>query len=145
MASAYASDVIIAIPIWQERVSPVFDTAARVLIVRRQRGAEVDRREVALDALIPDERARALAQWGVQALLCGAISEPMLRALQAAGVQVMPNLCGDVNAVLRAFCRRRQQWTKFLMPGCGGPRWSPGFCRQRRGWRAGSAAGPINP
>jgi predicted Fe-Mo cluster-binding NifX family protein len=137
--------VIIAIPVWQERVSPVFDTAARVLIVRRQRGVEMDRREIALDVLSADARARALAQWGVQALLCGAISEPMLRALHGVGVQVMPNLCGDVNAVLRAFCRRRRRWTKFLMPGCGGPRWFPGFCRQRRGWRVGGATGPVNP
>jgi len=123
--------VIVAIPIWEERVSPVFDTAARVLVVRRHRGADVDRKEVALDAVSPDARARALAQLGVQVLLCGAVSEPMLRALQSAGVQVLPNLCGEVNAVLRAFCGRRQRWAEFLMPGCGNPRWSGGLCRRR--------------
>lgn len=110
--------VTVAIPIWQERVSPVLDTATRLLIVRQQRGEAVERREATLGVLTPEVLARSVAELGVEVLLCGAVSEGLRRALESAGVRVVPDLCGEVEAVLRAFARGRLNREEFAMPGC---------------------------
>jgi predicted Fe-Mo cluster-binding NifX family protein len=108
----------VAVPVWQERVSPVFDAASRLLIVRQQRGRELDRKEFVLGALSSEILARSVLELHVDVLLCAAISEPLRRALERGGVRVEPHLCGQVDALLHAFragnCRRAE----FRMPGC---------------------------
>jgi predicted Fe-Mo cluster-binding NifX family protein len=110
--------VTVAIPIWQERISPVLDAAARLLVVRQRRGAAVERREVTLGVLTPQTLARSVAELGVEALLCGAVSEGLRRALESEGIRVVSDLCGEVETVLRAFARGRLHREDFAMPGC---------------------------
>jgi predicted Fe-Mo cluster-binding NifX family protein len=66
--------VLIAVPICQGRVSPVFDVATRLLVVRLKGGVEVERREVALFEDQPAGIVRTLEELGVGTLVCGAIS-----------------------------------------------------------------------
>ncbi len=136
---AFQSVVTVAIPIWQERVSPVLDTATRLLVVNRDRHSGVRRREVLLGPLAPGAFARSLAELHVDVLLCAALSEPLQRALQQQGVRVRSHLCGNVEAVLRAFCCRRLAGEEFRMPGCWG-RHVHGECCHRRASHGNSAA-----
>lgn len=108
----------VGIPIWQDRVSPVFDTAARLLVVRRGRARELGREEFALDTLAPDALARSVVALGVEVLLCAAISEPLRLALERGGVRVEGDLCGEVEALLRAFHAGNWRDPEFQMPGC---------------------------
>lgn len=110
----------VAMPIWQERISPVFDTASRLLVVRHGRAREQDRRELALGALEPEALARSVVDLGVDVLLCGGISEPLRRALERGGVRVEGDLCGPAEALLRAFRAGRWRHPEFQMPGCRG-------------------------
>jgi predicted Fe-Mo cluster-binding NifX family protein len=120
----------VAIPIRQDRVSPVLDTAVRLLVVTRRRGAEVRRREVLLGPLTPEAFVRSVVEQNVDVVLCAALSENLHRALEKQGVRVRPHLCGTVEAVLRAFGRRQLRRDEFRMPGCWRAR-SPGKgCRQ---------------
>jgi hypothetical protein len=57
-----------------------------------------------------------------------------LHALHKRGVRVKPHLCGEVEAVLRAFCGHRLGREEFRMPGCWG-RDLPGGCGNRRKYR----------
>lgn len=108
----------VAVPICQQRISPVLDSAARFLLVTRQRGKEVGRKELVLDALPPEALARSIAGLSVDVLLCAAVSDPLLRELQRRGVCVRSHLCGEVEEILDAFCQRRLGRNDFLMPGC---------------------------
>lgn len=119
----------IAIPHWQGRVSPVFDVAGNVLIVEMDGGVEQARRDVMFDAADPHARASRLAEVGAEVLVCGAISRPLEMAIAAAGIEVIPQTCGDVEKVLMAFARGTLQGDGFLMPGCCGRR---RMCRARR-------------
>jgi predicted Fe-Mo cluster-binding NifX family protein len=110
--------VLIAIPNCQGRVSPVFDTAARLLVVRRYRGRLVERKEFVLGVLALDALARSVAELHVDVLLCAAISEPLRLALERGGVRVEPHLCGEVEALLAAFCAGHWRRSEFRMPGC---------------------------
>ena len=123
--------MLIAIPISQERISPVLDTAARLLLVTRRRGKEVARREFILGPLPLEGLARSVAELRVDVLLCAALSEPLLRALERFGVRVKPHLCGEVESVLRAFDCGQLRRDEFRMPGCWGQHLHGG-CRQHQ-------------
>jgi len=133
--------VLIAIPISQERISPVLDTAARLLLVTRRRGKEVARREFILGPLPLEGLARSVAELRVDVLLCAALSEPLLRALERFGVRVKPHLCGEVESVLRAFDCGQLRRDEFRMPGCWGQHSHGKCCHHRRVARHGKSSG----
>jgi len=119
----------VAIPHWQGRVSPVFDVASHVLLVDVDAGMERRRQDTRLDVGVPRARASLLAGLGADVLVCGAISRQQETALSAAGVRVIPYICGDVEEVLLAFNNGQLGEDGFLMPGrCGWRR----RCRCRR-------------
>jgi predicted Fe-Mo cluster-binding NifX family protein len=107
----------IAIPQWQGRVSPVFDSAGKIFLLELVEGGQVRSEVVPIAGDDPLERARSLHRLGVQVLICGAISRPMEIALAGAGIEVIPNTCGKVGDVLDAFLDGRLNEKAFLMPG----------------------------
>lgn len=109
----------VAIPHWNGRVSPVFDVAGNVLVVECDLGRELDRVHVAFEAQEPHMRAAFLAQTGANVLICAAISRQLEAAVTAAGVEVIPQTCGEVEEILAAFMRGQLCRNSFLMPGCG--------------------------
>ena len=120
---------LIAVPNCQGRVSPVLDTAVRLLVVTRRRGEELGRKEFVLSPLPPEALARSVAELRVNVLLCAALSESLLRLLEQSGVRVVPHVCGDVEDVLRAYCCGRLSQPEFRMPGCWGRHLRGDCCR----------------
>ncbi len=110
--------VLLAIPNFQGRVSPVFDVASRLTVVRVKGRAEVARREITLFETRPEGIARCLAELGVNVLVCGGISSTLERLLNRDGVRVAAQVCGDVEAVIRAFLDRTLDAPEFRLPGC---------------------------
>ena len=112
----------VAIPHWLGRISPVFDVAANVLVVDIDGGVERARGDVAFDVEDPHGRAARLRETGANVLICWAISWPLEMAVSAAGIEVIPQTCGEVERVLAAFLDGRLNQGAFLMPGCCGRR-----------------------
>lgn len=110
--------MLVAIPNFQGRVSPVFDVASRLTVVHVKGQAELGRREVTLFETRPEGIAQALAELGVQVLVCGALSQTLERLLGSAGVRVVAQVCGEVEAVLDAFLHRTLDRPEFSLPGC---------------------------
>ena len=111
----------LAIPIWNERVSPVFDSAKRLLVVDLADNNTVSQR---YEETVPEAdlavRARYVANLGIAVLICGAISRPLETLLAASNVQVIPQVCGPVEDILAAFLAGKVTDQAFLMPGCCG-------------------------
>ena len=124
----------VAVPVFNGRVSPVFDAARRLMIVEIENGTEVGRTEHSVADLLPWQRARLLGEQGVSHLICGAISMPAINLLMAHGIKVTPNIAGYVDEVLRAYMASRLVSPQFMMPGCWGPG-RRGRYRRGRGWR----------
>ena len=119
-------------PIWQNRISPVFDVAGKLFLVDVEGGQEVARTEERLTEEAIERRARRVAQLGANVLICGAISRPLHALLSSAGVEVIPQTCGEVEEVLGAFVAGRLIGDAFVMPGC---------CGRRRRFRGGRGHG----
>lgn len=112
----------IALPVWQDRISPVFDVAGQVLVVDVTSGRETARDVRALADMTPEGRVTQLAEWGVDRLVCAAISQPLEVALADRGVRVFARVCGGVEEVLAAFLAGCLGEERFAMPGCYGQR-----------------------
>lgn len=114
----------------------MFDVAGNVLVVEICGQVEHSRQDIVLDAENPQLRAARIAETGANHLICGAISWPMEMALVAAGIDVIPQTCGNVEDVLAAFISGQLQQSAFLMPGC---------CGRRRQFRSRRRGGRHNP
>ena len=123
--------MLIAVPNCQGRVSPVFDVAARLLLVRLKGETELERKDIVLFEKQPDGIVRSLGELGIQVLVCGAISQGLQLALEQAGIRVLPQICGRLDSVIAAYRRGALGQPEFAMPGCCGRRWEAG----RRGGR----------
>ena len=112
----------LALPVHNGRISPVFDVAARLLVVDVNGEEIAVHEEVELSSEDLATRADEVARRGVDTLICAGISAPMAMALQTAGVQVIPQTCGPAEAVAQAFAAHQLTEQNFLMPGCCGRR-----------------------
>ena len=114
--------MLIAVPNCQGRVSPVFDVAARLTLVRLKGEAEQERKEAVLFEKQPDQIVRCLVDMGVEVLLCAAISDRLEAGLVRAGIRVVSQICGPVEAVIAAYRMGTLSSPEFMMPGCCGRR-----------------------
>lgn len=116
-------------------MSPVFDEAARLVLVRLKGEAELERRDVVLFEKQAKGIVRSLGELGIKVLICGAISQGLQLALEQAGIRVLPQICGGLDSVIAAYRRGTLGQPEFAMPGCCGRRWEGGRpgARCRRG------------
>ena len=110
----------IAIPIWENKISPVLDTASRLLVVEVEDRSEASRFEIYLDEEQVSRRCFRIQGLGIDMLICGAISRPFYRMLMASGVDVIPGISGQAEDVLKACLHGKLADSKFFMPGCRG-------------------------
>jgi predicted Fe-Mo cluster-binding NifX family protein len=108
----------IAIPVWEDKVSPVLDTASRLLIVDIENRNEARRFEIYLDEQDLSRRCLRIRGMEIGTLICGAISRPFERMLAASGIRVIRDISGHSEKVLNAHLRGELLNSNFLMPGC---------------------------
>ena len=124
----------IAIPIWYNRISPVFDTASRFLIIEVEDEKEKHRFETTLDEHDLTQRCLRIQGLGIDTLICGAISRPYSSMLISSGINIVPEISGQAEDVLKAYLQGSLFDSQFLMPGCKRHRLMKGkkHRRQRR-------------
>lgn len=109
----------IAVPIWDGRVSPVMDTALRLVVAESVNGQEMSRAMVDIPYAGIAQRAGFISGLGIDVLICGAISHPFERLLAASGVKVNPWMGGNVDEIITAHMNGNLQKSRFFLPGCG--------------------------
>jgi predicted Fe-Mo cluster-binding NifX family protein len=118
-----------------ERLSPVFETGERLLVLELHQNHEVNRRELRWPDSSPAARVKFLVDLGVDTLVCGAITRQTEDLLLGAGLEVKPWLCGEVDQIVRALLRGTLSQAEFLMPGCCRHRRQAGDAQRSGGWR----------
>ena len=116
----------IAIPIWEDRVSPVFDTALRLLVVEVEGRKESSRSIYTMEDHDPARKCFRIGKLDVDILICGAVSHPLLHLLLASGLDVIQQISGRAEEVLDAYLRGNIFQSRFLMPGCRAYRYRHG-------------------
>lgn len=109
--------VVVAMPVHQGRISPMFEAARHLLVTELAQRRECSRQEVCLGP-------RSLVTWleavigsGAELLVCGAISNSSLWHLGRHGLQVWPGFVGDVDELIRTLAGTGTLSEAFAMPG----------------------------
>ncbi|WNO10665.1 NifB/NifX family molybdenum-iron cluster-binding protein [Teredinibacter sp. KSP-S5-2] len=108
----------LAIPHWQNQISPVFDVADTLLLVDMIQGSVTTLNNITIQNDDPHTLAESIANIGVNVLICGAISRPFESALVQKGIDVIAQTRGQIDEVLDAFLANQLGQGKYLMPGC---------------------------
>ena len=108
----------IAVPIWNDKVSPVFDTASRLLIIETKDLNELARFKTYFYEKDLSRRCFRIQELKVNILICGAISRSFSMILMSAGIKIISGISGKVEDVLSAYLHDTLSNPKFLMPGC---------------------------
>jgi predicted Fe-Mo cluster-binding NifX family protein len=107
----------LAIPVWENKVSPVLDTASRLLVVEVKEDGEVSRFEIFLDERDLSRRCLRIQGLGIDTLICGAVTRHFSEMLKASGIDIIPGISGQPDEVLNACFEGNLAHTKYLMPG----------------------------
>jgi len=138
----------IALPIWNDRISPLFDTACRVLIWSLEGGSSGEWEEHDLRGLHPPMKVRRIKDLGADVLICGAISNPVAYLVETSEIKLVPWVSGPVGEVIEAFRTGQLDKPRYFMPGCRRMRGRRGQPGDRRGHpgakhRQGRGCGPA--
>lgn len=114
--------MIVAMPIAEGRIAPLFDVARRLLVIECQRTQEIRRREIQIERTTVLGRLQILSGNGVEVLICEAVSAALETLVVAEGIKVIHHICGPVDAVLEAYVAGRLAEDTFVMPGCADDR-----------------------
>ena len=108
----------VAVTVWEDRISPVFDASRRLLIADIEDHRITNRSMLLFDPALPAKLASMLKDIDVPVLICGAVSQVPASIIAAGGVTLIPFITGDVNRVLAAYAKGTSLSPTFAMPGC---------------------------
>ena len=111
----------VAISVWEGKISPVFDTASRLLVLEIEGKREISRFETYFEEQAVVRRCARIRILGIDVVICGAISRNFLDMLKLSGIQIIPWVCGSADQALDAFTKEPNGIyldSSFLMPGC---------------------------
>ena len=103
---------------WDNRIAPVFDTARQIRIIEAESGRIVSEMEEVLTDDLPVRKVGRLAELGVGAMVCGAISRPLHEMASGYGIRVFSFVAGDLSRVIEAWLAGGLEGGTFDMPGC---------------------------
>lgn len=112
------TDMKVAIPIWEGRVSPLMDSACHLLVAEIAGGREVSREIVDIPQTGIRGRTRFISGLGINLLICGAISHQFEQMLTVSGTKASPWFRGDVDDIIVAHSEGNLQNDRFFLPGC---------------------------
>ena len=107
----------VAVPIWDDKISPVLDTASRLLVVEVEDRNEASRFEIFLEGQHLSRKCGLIRNMDVDILICGAVSRPFSNMLMASGINIIPEISGNAEEILEAYIHGRLFHSRFFMPG----------------------------
>ena len=113
----------IAMTIWGNRISPVFDSAQTIVLAEIAQGMGVKDERDFLPRLVASRLARMVTETGIDTLICGAISEHPARIIQESGIKLLSFVGGNADDFLAAYAAGKPL-DSFMMPGCESQRQS---------------------
>lgn len=121
----------IVLSVDKDRIAPVFDVARDFICCDQSEPGQFKR--LTLRSTSSQGLIFALAEFGAEVLICGAISRPLQLIAEGNGIIVYGFLTGNISEIMAAFTSfNTPDLSEFCMPGCG-PR-----KRQRRQQRRGA-------
>ncbi len=111
----------VAIPVFNQRVAPVFDWAGILAIIETSSSGPNLPVEQDITSLLALQRSELLLSENIEVLICGGISCPLAAQISNSGIKVIAGIAGDTHQVIGAFNSGNLDSAKWALPGwCGG-------------------------
>ena len=107
----------IAVPIWVDKVSPLLDTASKLLINEIENQKEVSRFEAFLLEQDMPRRFHFIQGLNINVLICGAVSRQLSGMLSASEIKFISGISGPAEKVLEAYLQGTLLKSGFFVPG----------------------------
>ncbi|PJC86720.1 hypothetical protein CSW98_06930 [Vibrio sp. HA2012] len=109
----------VALTIWNNRISPVFDVAGYVLLLEAEQKEILHQKVFDLPVDSAMNKLTFLSAQKVDLLICGAISRSLQYAIEESGIRVYPFCSGEISELIQAWQNDQLEQACFAMPGCG--------------------------
>ncbi|HDP80932.1 MAG TPA: hypothetical protein ENN21_08840 [Spirochaetes bacterium] len=119
---------MIAMPVYQDRISPLMDVSDRFAIFDVDEDVVRQKLVIKIQAASESERLEKLREMGITTIIGGAVSEQMARVAVDKGLRLISWINGPVDEIVELYLNG------MLPPRCGCPR-GPGRRRKARGGR----------
>ncbi len=117
----------IAITIWGNRISPVFDAAHTLLVARVENRRILKKMYTPFDPDSPQDLIRILKKMKTTTLICGAISTKPADFIVENDIKLISFVTGNALDFLDSFATRQAIEKVNMMPGC-----SIDYCRRQK-------------
>jgi predicted Fe-Mo cluster-binding NifX family protein len=107
----------VVLTVWENRISPVADSARQLLVVDVENQTIRDKRTEYLNRESVFYRARRLADLEVKIFICGAISDFFASLVEGYGIRLIPFIRGQADEVLDAYLEDCLRSPRFVMTG----------------------------
>lgn len=108
----------VAVTVWENRISPVFDSAHHIVVADIEDRQVTEKRYENFNPAMLSHFVDELMLQKVETFICGAISEVPAQMIETSGIELIPFISGNVNDVLESFASVNSIDQEFLMPGC---------------------------
>ncbi len=108
---------MLAIPVFRDRVAPVFDWCSRIIIIPeketdKESSRQIDVRENTFKLM------RKLREQGIRTVICGAMSLEALNYGRSIGLKIIHGIVGEIEDVLQAYRDQKLDQPQYCLPGC---------------------------
>ena len=107
----------IAVAVYNNRISPVFDASKNVLVLDIKNRHIEAKQEETFASGNPEQKVSRLSQLGVKELICGAISTELARLIDREGIKLISYTAGNLDEVLSTYLKKGLPNPKLRMPG----------------------------
>jgi len=108
----------LAITIWGNRVSPVFDAASTLLIADIENRIILKQHYTSFDPETISDLIKQLKRMQISILICGAISTKPADLIVKSDIKLISFVTGNTLDFLENFARKQTIEKSFMMPGC---------------------------
>jgi len=109
----------IALTVWEDRISPVFDVATVILLAEIENGNVLNKQFVPFNPGVLWRFAETLKKMDVSVLICGAISKVPANIISVSGIELIPFISGRTEEIIETFAKGSPIIPCFSMPGIG--------------------------
>ena len=107
----------IAIPVFENRISPRFDFAPGFGLYDIEGERITGSRNISCEGWSDSERVSRLKVLGIDTLICGGIPDYLLSILTNNGIKIIPWVAGDASEALTLFLRGKLNSGTVICPG----------------------------
>jgi len=108
----------IAITVWGNRISPVFDAASTLFIAHIENRTIIKKSYTSFNPTVPSDLVKLLKKMQVSVLICGAISTKPADLIVENDIKLISFVTGNALKLLDNFARKQTIEKTFMMPGC---------------------------